>query len=873
MSMFSLKDATKKLALKLLDSNEKEIEQHRKTVAKINALEPRMQALSDEQMLEYSNKLRQRAQSGESLDDLLVEAFALCREAARRAIGMRPFDVQVIGGIVLHQGKIAEMATGEGKTLAATMPVYLNALLGRGVHVVTVNEFLARRDAGWMGPVYHKLGLTVGVIGNDLSLIYDPGYTDESHVDWRLQHLRPVTRKQVYLCDVTYGTNNEFGFDYLRDNMVQDLSECVQRDLYYAIVDEVDSVLIDEARTPLIISAPSQESTEKYMQFARIAAMLKPDIDYTTDEKTKTVALTEEGIAKVEKMAKIKNLYDLAHVEEAHLINKALQAKCFYQRDVDYVVKDGEVIIVDEFTGRLMPGRRWSDGLHQAIEAKERVRIQQEMRTLATITFQNYFRLYEKLAGMTGTAYTEAEEFHKIYGLDVVVIPTNKPMIREDYPDLIYKTEESKFKAVVDEIEEMHKKGRPVLVGTVSIEKSEKLSRMLEKRGLPHQVLNAKNHEKEALIIAQAGQRGAITIATNMAGRGTDIVLGEGVAELGGLHVIGTERHEARRIDNQLRGRAGRQGDPGSSRFFVSLEDELMRVFGPQADRIAKIMERFDVEPIEHKWISKSIEAAQRKVEGFHFDARKSVVEYDDVMNEQRAVIYGERRKILEGVDTRRNILDMLRDIVDKYVDLYCTGKNPEAWDIEGLINHMHEYFWFDPSAVKQVKYESREQLADLLYDLGVKAYEEREKQLPPEVMRIAERWILLNTIDNKWVDHLTRMEYLREGIGLRAYGQVDPLVEFKREAFDAFNELLDNIKEDVVKLIFRVQVVIETPAHVEPTLVPLDGKGDQKANGKTNKNVALPAAGVAAGSFGKVGRNDPCPCGSGLKYKKCHGR
>src|SRR5436190_3992702 len=649
------------------DPNAREVKRHLERVADISELEPLIEKLSDDELRAKTAELRQRLENGEALDDLMVEAFAVVREAARRSIGLRPFDVQLVGGIVLHQGKIAEMKTGEGKTLVALLPLYLPALEGKGAHLITVHDYLARRDAGWNAPIYQALGMTVAVIGHEMSLLYDPDLLDGTHPDPRLQHLRPISRGEAYQADITYGTNSEFGFDYLRDNMAVDLAQCVQRGLNFAVVDEVDSILTDEARTPLIIAGQAQESTEKYYQYARLIPRLSPD-DYTFDEKTKSASLTEDGIAKVERWTGIKNVYELEHVDEDHQINQALKAYTLFKRDRDYLVKDAEVIIVDEFTGRQQPGRRWADGLHQAVEAKEGVKVQQETQTLATITYQNYFRLYKKLAGMTGTAVTEAEEFDKIYKLQVVVIPTHKPMIREDNPDLIYKTEDAKFKAVADEIQETAGTGRPVLVGTVSVEKSERLARLLEKRGVPHEVLNAKQHEREALIVAKAGQAGAVTIATNMAGRGTDIVLGEGVADAGGLHIIGTERHESRRIDNQLRGRAGRQGDPGSSRFYISLEDDLMRIFGPAAERIGSLMDRPEVEPIEHKWVARSIENAQKKVEGMNFDTRKHVVEYDDVMNKQRAIIYGERQKVLEGADTRQNILDYTRQIIDRGV-------------------------------------------------------------------------------------------------------------------------------------------------------------------------------------------------------------
>src|ERR1700724_786776 len=685
---------------KLLDPNEREVKRHLAVAAAINELEPELKALDDAGLRARSDDLRARAQGGEDLDDLLIEAFALCRESSRRAIGLRHFDVQLVGGLVLHQGKIAEMKTGEGKTLVASLALYLNALAGKGVHLVTVNDYLARRDAGWMGPIYNLLGLSIGVnVGTVGTFIYDPEFLDETHPDSRLQHLRPATKKEAYLADISYPTNSEPAFDYLRDNMAPDLNQCSNRTLHYGIVDEVDSILIDEARTPHIISGQSEESTEKYYEYARWAGRLVEGDDYEVDFKHKSASLTESGIAKMERWTGIRNIYDLENVVEAHQINQALKAKTLFRRDQEYLVKDGEVIIVDEFTGRTMPGRRWSDGLHQAVEAKEGVKVQQEQKTIATITVQNYFRQYEKLAGMTGTAMTEAEEFHKIYGLDVVPIPTNQRMVRVDSPDVIYKTEKSKFDAVIDEMIEMNKEKRPVLVGTVSVEKSERLAKMLERGGVKHNVVNAKQHEREAGIIAEAGQPAAVTIATNMAGRGTDIVLGTGVTDVGGLHIIGTERHESRRIDNQLRGRAGRQGDPGWSRFFISLEDDLMKIFGPAADRIGRLMDSLEVEPIEHPWVARSIAGAQKKVEGMHFDARKHVVEYDDVMNKQRQIVYEQRRKVLEGADARGNILEYVKDIIAKGVEAHCESRHSENWDLEGLVRYLSAYLPIAPGS------------------------------------------------------------------------------------------------------------------------------------------------------------------------------
>src|SRR5437588_9752377 len=868
---------------RLLDPNEREIKRHLAVAAAVNELEPELKGLDDRALRERSDELKKRALEGEELADQLIGAFALCREASRRSMGLRHFDVQLVGGIVLHQGKIAEMKTGEGKTLVASLALYLNALAGKGVHLVTVNDYLARRDAGWMAPIYHLLGLKVGInVGLNACYVYDPEYLDETHPDSRLQHLRPATKKDAYDADITYCTNSELAFDYLRDNMARDLSQCAQRDLNYAIVDEVDSILIDEARTPHIISGQSEESTEKYYQYARWAARLTEHEDYDVDLKHKSASLTEQGIAKMERWTGIKNIYDLENVIEAHQINQALKAKALFLRDRDYIVKDAEIVIVDEFTGRTMPGRRWSDGLHQAVEAKEGVKVQQEQKTIATITVQNYFRQYDKLAGMTGTAVTEAEEFHKIYGLDVAVIPTHRPMIRADNADVIYKTEQSKFEAVIDEVVAMNGRDRPVLVGTVSVEKSERLSKMLERRGLKHNVLNAKQHEREAAIVAEAGQAKAVTIATNMAGRGTDIVLGAGVKEAGGLHIIGTERHESRRIDNQLRGRSGRQGDPGSSKFFISLEDDLMKIFGPAADRIGKLMDQLRVEPIEHRWVAGSIESAQKKVEGFNFDARKHVVEYDDVMNKQREIIYGERRKILEGADTRTNVESYIRDLIDKGVEVHCQSRHAENWDLDGLVRYLSAYFPIPPGSQlpPEALAKGRESLADTVHSSAMSAYQAKEDQVGVELMRSVERWVMLHTIDTKWVDYLTQMEHFREGIGLRAYGQKDPLIEYKNEAFTMFQELTASIQADIVANMFRVQVQQEPPPAPAPRRLvetgpaqPAGATTNGSGNGTARRERQLTGAGAAAVNSGKVGRNDPCPCGSGKKYKRCHGR
>jgi len=871
----------------LLDPNEREVKRHLSVARAINALEPELKELDDAGLRARSDELRERARGGEDLDELLIEAFALCREAGRRAVGLRHFDVQLVGGIVLHQGKIAEMKTGEGKTLVASLALYLNALAGKGVHLVTVNDYLARRDAGWMAPIYHLLGMTVGVnVGSTATYVYDPEYVDETHPDPRLQHLRPASKKEAYAADITYATNSELAFDYLRDNMARDLEQCSQRDLNYGIVDEVDSILIDEARTPHIISGQSDESTDKYYQYARWAARLTEGEDYEVDLKHKSASLTETGIAKMERWTGIKNIYDLENVIEAHQINQALKAKALFLRDRDYLVKDAEVVIVDEFTGRTMPGRRWSDGLHQAVEAKEGVKVQQEQKTIATITVQNYFRQYEKLAGMTGTAVTEAEEFHKIYGLDVVVIPTHRPMVREDSSDVIYKTEKSKFDAVIDEIVEMNKLSRPVLVGTVSVEKSERLSKMLERRGVKHNVLNAKQHEREAAVVAEAGQPAAVTIATNMAGRGTDIVLGQGVTHVGGLHIIGTERHESRRIDNQLRGRAGRQGDPGSSRFFISLEDDLMKIFGPAAERIGRLMESLEVEPIEHPWVARSIASAQKKVEGMHFDARKHVVEYDDVMNKQRQIVYEERRKVLEGADARGNILGYVREIIQKGVDQHCQSRHAENWDLEGLVKYLSAYLPLAPGTQipDEALTKGPDGLVEHLHAAASDAYDRKVEEVGAELMPMVERDVMLRTIDWQWMEYLTQMEHFREGIGLRAYGQRDPLVEYKNEAFEMFNELRDRIQGSIVSGIFRVQVQRnQAPPPPKPVVGQivesgpgeLDGSGG-RSNGEPRKRAAAPvgaAAGSASAPNAKIGRNDPCWCGSGKKYKRCHGR
>jgi len=935
--------------------NNRELKRISKIVERINALEPDIVCLSDEQLrhktVEFKDKIKKELEARNYnqlekreqkkilqgvLNEILVEAFAVVRESAKRTINMRHFDVQLIGGIVLHEGKIAEMATGEGKTLVATLSAYLNSLTGDGVHIVTVNDYLAKRDREWMRPIYEFLGLSVGVIQHDMS---------------------PIERQKMYACDIVYGTNNEFGFDYLRDNMANSLEEVVQKKLHYAIVDEVDSILIDEARTPLIISGPAEESTEKYYIIDRIIPKLKGRIilekdqieakykgediskgyDYIVDEKNHTVSLTEQGITKCEEILGIKSLYDDISGEWAHHITQAIRAHTLFKKDVDYVVKDGQVIIVDEFTGRLMPGRRWSDGLHQAIEAKESIKIEMENQTLATITLQNYFRMYEKLAGMTGTAFTEAIEFKAIYDLDVVVIPTNKPLRRTNFPDLIYKTEKEKFDAVVEEIVDLYNKGRPVLVGTISIEKSERLSAMLKRRGIPHNVLNAKYHEREAHIIAQAGKYKAVTIATNMAGRGTDIILGGNpefmaknmalakgldpaspeylqefknlyqqlkkqadeehntVVELGGLHVLGTERHEARRIDNQLRGRAGRQGDPGSSRFYVSFEDDLMRLFAP--DWIIRILEPIDTQgqPLTARegklanMLSKSIETAQKRIEAYNFEIRKQLLEYDDVMNQQREIIYSQRRMVLENSDIKEWVIDMIKDVFEQGINAYIhTNNNPEMWDVVGLKNWL--YSKFSPL----IKIDERSLLntndmqaaKDLLLEQILDLYEQKERSLGSEQMRHLERMIVLHSVDLRWKDHLYSIDVLKEGIGLRAYGQRDPLIEYKNEAYLMFQDMTNRIKEEVVQFLFRVQAPAEKKIQAVFSSLPKELVHNE-FSGLKKKNLLQQQEAVQDGAEQssntsvqtvrhntvKVGRNQPCPCGSGKKYKKCCGK
>jgi len=943
--------------------NERELKRIQPMVVAINELEPAMKSLPDDDLREKTAEFKERLARGATLDDLIIEVFAVAREAGRRVLDMRHFDVQLLGGVVLHEGKIAEMATGEGKTLVATLPVYLNALEGKGMHVVTVNDYLAKRDSQWMGGIYRFLGLSVGLIQHDMD---------------------DASRKLAYGADVTYGTNNEYGFDYLRDNMKFAAADFVQRDLHYAIVDEVDSILIDEARTPLIISGPAEESTEKYYQIDRIIPRLKRGAtivggklyeaeaqgsgDYVVDEKAKSVALTESGVAKVENLLGVKNLYDPANIDFVHHVQQGLKAHVLFKRDVDYVVKDGEVVIVDEFTGRMMPGRRWSDGLHQAVEAKERVKIERENQTLATITFQNYFRMYKKLAGMTGTADTEAAEFAQIYNLDVMVIPPNRRLIRTSYPDVVYKTEREKYDAVVEEIAELHKEGRPVLVGTTSIEKNEKLSALLKRKGIPHQVLNAKHHEREAEIVAQAGRLKSVTIATNMAGRGTDILLGgnpkflaaelvrlgsvpeggtepqEGARTLeevrqmqryglldmsadveeyaaalagvrrqteaehqqvvapGGLHIIATERHEARRIDNQLRGRSGRQGDPGSSRFYLSLEDDLLRLFG--SDRISKIMEKLGMEegePIEHTMVTRAIETAQKRVEAHNFEIRKHLLEYDDVMNTQRQIIYGERNKILEGESLKDTLQEMRGEVIDGQLALYTNEETyPEEWDLAGLTEAVKRQFDLEISwPAEEVPSLTQALLRDSIEERALKAYEEREAKLGPEMIRYLERMIMLQVVDSQWKDHLLAMDHLKEGIGLRGYGQKDPLIEYKREGFEMFEAMVERIRQQTIEYLYRVQVAPADAlpfddargrpfdgaqgrpvdeARVAPSAGGRDGdilgRPEARSQPRLAERSLRPTASTApikiAGK--KIGRNEPCPCGSGRKYKKCCG-
>jgi len=895
--------------------HERDVKRMLPIVRTINSLEPEISALSDDGLraktAEFRERLRPLVEALDAvkkevprdetaikaaqqdiqyaLDDLLPEAFAVAREGGKRVLNMRHFDVQLMGGVVLHRGKISEMKTGEGKTLVATLPVYLNALTGRGVHVVTVNDYLARRDSEWMGRLYKFLGLTVGVIQN---------------------HHGDRERQDAYGCDVTYATNNEVGFDYMRDNMKFDLEAMVQREPVFAIVDEVDSILIDEARTPLIISGPSEESVDKYYSVDRIIPKLVAETDYQVDEKQHTAVLTEEGVSHAEKLLNVENLYDPNNMDTLHAVQQGLRAHTLYRLDKEYMIKDGEVIIVDEFTGRQMPGRRWSDGLHQAVEAKEGVKIEAENQTLATITFQNLFRMYEKLAGMTGTADTEAAEFDKIYKLEVVVIPSNRPMRRKDQADLVYRTEREKFEAIVNEVKEKHAKGQPTLVGTISIEKSEALSHALKRRGVPHVVLNAKYHEREAEIVAQAGRKAAVTIATNMAGRGTDILLGgnpefaamqktkditeaaerqaieneineqwkedhEEVVELGGLHILGTERHESRRIDNQLRGRSGRQGDPGSSRFYLSLEDDLMRIFG--SDRISGLMQRMGMEegvPIEHGMVSRAIERAQKQVEGRNFDARKHLLEYDDVMNKQRESIYTLRRSILDGREGKEYILNAADDIVELLVDTHIPEDMREHPNEVELNAELFDFFGVDlKSADVDLESMRRDEIRERITDAVHRHYEEKEASVGPEVMRLHEKYLLLQVIDQQWKDHLLAIDHLKEGIGIRGYGQRDPLIEYKKESFDMFQEMMERIQDRVVKFLWKIDVVVDREGEQRqeaPRRAPLPAPPRQQPMFFSGSGPAQPQ--TVKHRDAKVGRNDPCPCGSGKKYKKCHG-
>ena len=868
------------------DASEKNLKKTRPIRDKVNALEEDFQKLTDAQLRDKTEEFRSRLAGKESIDDILPEAFAAVREAARRHLGQRHYDVQIMGGVVLHRGQIAEMKTGEGKTLVATLPIYLNALTGKGVHLITVNDYLARRDPVWMGPIYHGLGLSVGCLQHAGAYIYDPEADEDPSPSSRseavaqggMKFLRPISRAEAYQADITYGTNNEFGFDYLRDNMALELSQRVQRELNFAIVDEVDNILIDEARTPLIISGPAEEPVQLYYTFAKLVPRLQLEDDYTIDDRTQAISLSLEGISKMEQWTKTANLYDPENFHLVHYIENALTAQIMKNRDKEYVVRDGDVVIVDEFTGRLQPGRRWSDGLHQAVEAKEGVKIQRESITYATITLQNYFRLYQKLAGMTGTANTEADEFLKIYGLDVTVIPTNLPMARDEASDLVFQSEEAKWRVVTENIATLHETRRPVLVGTTSIEASEMLSERLKRRGIPHQVLNAKNHEQEAGTIAQAGRLGAVTVSTNMAGRGTDIILGgidtsqeswqqehDAVVALGGLHVIGTEHHDARRIDNQLRGRSGRQGDPGSSQFYISLEDELMRRFG--GDRIKTLMGWTGMDEdtaIENKWVTKSIGNAQVKVESYHFDMRKHLLEYDDVLNNQRGVIYTDRHDILAGDNLKGKILGMLRKEFQDIMDRHLPGRHADDWNVADLVGELEVICPLPPDLgnEEQVYQLSRVQIGEILSEYAETAYQTREQEVGSEQMRLMERLVMLRSIDTHWVNHLTSLENLRTGIGLQAYGQRDPLVAYRAEGQKMFQDLLARMQYDVVHSMFHVTITQE----------PANGRRQRNGGAAASPMQAVNAQGREKVAAAKVGRNAPCPCGSGKKYKRCHG-
>lgn len=895
-----------------LDANQKEIKRISKIVEVINSLEKKCAKLTDKQLQAKSEEFKKQLQKGKSLNEILPDAYATVREVFKRVLKVRLYDVQLVAAIALHEGKIAEQKTGEGKTFSAVPALYLNALTEKSIHLVTVNDYLARREGGWTGPVYHALGLSVSTIIHEQAFIYDPIYKDDSHFDNRLWHLKPTSRKEAYLADITVGTNNEFGFDYLRDNMVYQLSDQVQRGHYFAIVDEVDSILIDEARTPLIISRPAQDPTQKYYEFAKLIDKLSADTDYKIDEKQKSAHLTEHGIAKIEKILGVDNLYE-KDFSTLHHLEQALKSRTLFQKDRDYVVKDGEVVIVDEFTGRLMPGRRYSEGLHQAIEAKEGVEIQQESQTMATISFQNYFRMYQKLAGMTGTAATEAEEFHKIYKLDVVIVPTNKPMVRDDLPDVIYKTQAAKYTAVADEIIRINKTGQPVLVGTTSIEKNEFLSNLLRKKEVSHALLNAKNHEKEAEIISEAGQRSAVTVATNMAGRGVDIKLGAGVEKLGGLYVMGTERHESRRIDNQLRGRSGRQGDPGASQFFVSLEDDLMRIFG--GEQVAKVMNFLKIPedtPIQHGMVSKAIESAQVKVEGHNFDIRKTTVEYDDVMNQQRQIIYGIRKDILESSQLKTGLKDVILKKIDPEIANIVLLHSQEQLNSQEIIAQFSTIIGFDTDSIKELEEKvkslsSADEITQFLQSLSHNLYDQKENGVGSEVMRQMENFVYLTSLDTLWIEHLDTMDDLRAGIGLRGYAQRDPLIEYKKEGFELFERLVKTIDSEVVHRIYHVGVEGQVPtphvidlskvseAHEEaldetqlledlgsflsPTNASPAGTDSIGADTQTKVTVERGGQIISQQNYGdnhqlqskKIGRNDPCWCGSKRKYKKCH--
>jgi len=842
------------------DPTIKEIKALRPIVDKINLLEEDIKKLTNEQLKDKTDELKERLKKGETLDNLLPDAFAVVREASKRTLGLRHYDVQLIGGIVLHQGKISEMKTGEGKTLVATLAVYLNALEEKGVHVVTVNDYLAKRDAGWNGKIFNLLGLSTACIIHEQALLYDSSFIEVSAIDERVKNLRPISRKEAYQADITYGTNNEFGFDYLRDNMVQTLDQMVQRDLNFAIVDEVDSILIDEARTPLIISAPAEEATNKYYEYAKIIKNLSITEHYTIDEKLKAASLTDEGVEKLEKILGVDNIYESHGLEMVHHIEQALKAHAIFKKDRDYVVKDDEVIIVDEFTGRLMFGRRYSEGLHQAIEAKEGVKIKQESLTLATISFQNYFRMYKKLSGMTGTASTEAEEFTKIYKLDVMSIPTNKPMIRQDLNDKIFKNRKGKYQAVVQDIKERNNKGQPVLIGTISIEENEYLSNLLIKAGISHELLNAKNHEKEAMIIAEAGKKNAVTVATNMAGRGTDIVLGDEVVNLGGLAVIGTERHESRRIDNQLRGRAGRQGDPGLSQFYVSMEDDLMRIFG--SERLVSVMEKMglpDDQPIEAKMISKGLESAQGKVEGHNFDIRKHLVEYDDIMNKHREFIYKKRREVLENVNLKKEIIQIFKDEIDEIIEVHM--HLTEEDQSEKIVEVLSGIIPLTSSIKTKILKSSSVEIKEITKEFVLHLYHEKECETTLDLMRVLERAVYLKIIDSLWIEHLDAMERLRQGIGLRGYGQKDPLVEYKNEAYRMFNLLTSGIKKEISRTIFRVTIAKQENISEETEITRAAKKSSLSSSGLNSSRID-----------NKIGRNEPCFCGSGKKFKKCCG-